>query len=161
MSPPDRMNVRSCLAFLLFGAVACKQDATVPAIQVTSSFVAIVTEDIDRSVNWYSSVFGLVVTSEVDNGSDRVTILNSDNLMLELLQLQGSINRSQALDLHPDGTQMQGHFKVGFKVQSMDSWLSHLASLQVEVPQVFTDAGTGKRNFLVQDPDGNLIQFFE
>jgi hypothetical protein len=55
---------------------------------------------------------------------------------------------------------MQGHFKIGFRIADMDACLKHLVALKIIVPQVWTDAKTKKRNFLIKDPDGNLVQFF-
>ncbi|MBS1531563.1 MAG: hypothetical protein JSU01_14750 [Bacteroidetes bacterium] len=43
----------------------------------------------------------------------------------------------------------------------MDAYLKRLNELKITVPQIWTDATTGKRNFLITDPDGNLIQFYE
>jgi len=38
--------------------------------------------------------------------------------------------------------------------------LKRLAALSIATSQIYKDA-KGKRNFLISDPDGNLIQFFE
>lgn len=94
------------------------------------------------------------------NQTYNITILESSNFMLELLELKGSIDKADFLkDRH--GAEMQGHFKIGFKVSSAASTIKKLKELNIEVPNVWTDQGTGKKNFLVSDPDGNLIQFFE
>jgi hypothetical protein len=51
--------------------------------------------------------------------------------------------------------------KQGFKVANMDACLKHLNNLKIKVPRVWTDSSTGKRNFIIEYPDENLIQFFE
>ncbi len=56
---------------------------------------------------------------------------------------------------------MQGFFKIGFKITSTDDWLTHLRALKIDVPRVWTDQKTGKKNFIIYDPDGNVIQFFD
>ena len=127
------------------------------------SFAAVVVANMNTSSSWYQSVFGLTVKSESDDTSQghKMTLLTSSVFELELLELSGSLKRSAVLAGQPSGTQIQGLFKFGFKVTSMDSFLAHLANMKVTVPQVWTDQSTGKRNFLITDPDGNYIQFFE
>ena len=91
----------------------------------------------------------------------RVVILESPNFSLELLQLNGSLKAKDLLKGKPEDTKIEGHFKIGFKVPDMDACLRYLKSLKIDVPRVWQDANTGKRNFLITDPDGNLLQFFE
>jgi hypothetical protein len=43
----------------------------------------------------------------------------------------------------------------------MDDCLKRLAELQIEVPQIWEDKTSKKRNFIIKDPDGNLIQFYD
>ena len=90
-----------------------------------------------------------------------ITILESPNYLLEILELKGSVERSTPLQDKPKGTEMQGHFKIGFKISNANNWITHLKKLNIDVPQVWTDSETGKKNFLIADPDGNLVQFFE
>jgi hypothetical protein len=45
-------------------------------------------------------------------------------------------------------------------VADMNAWISHLKKFNVTVDRIYKDA-SNKRNFLVPDPDGNLVQFFE
>lgn len=127
------------------------------------SFSAVVVKDIDASVNWYKSVFGLGVKEVMNdpNNAYKITILESPKYMVELLQLNGSVPKAESLKGKPSGTETQGHFKIGFKVANMDACLKHLANLKITVPQIWTDPKTKKRNFLITDPDGNLVQFFE
>ncbi len=127
------------------------------------SFSAVVVRNIDTSVSWYKSVFGLTVKQTMNDagGGYKITILESPTYMLELLELKGSVPKTEALKSKAAGTETQGHFKVGFRVTNMDACLKHLASLKITVPQVWTDDKTKKRNFLIPDPDGNLLQFFE
>ena len=97
---------------------------------------------------------------EDPNHDYRIFILESPQFVLELLELKGSLTRKNLLEGKPAGTQIQGHFKIGFKVAEMNDCLKRLADLKINVPQIWTD-NTKKRNFLITDPDGNLIQFFE
>lgn len=126
-------------------------------------FPAIVVNDLGISVAWYKSLFGLKVKTEsadITSGY-KVAILESENMMIELMELRGSLPREQLLAGKPEGTQIQGLFKIGFKVPNVDACLKRLSQLHIEVPQVWEDKTSKKRNFLIKDPDGNLIQFFD
>jgi predicted enzyme related to lactoylglutathione lyase len=124
---------------------------------------AVVVSNMDNAVRWYQSVFDLKIKSRIDdpNNAYKVVILESSQLMFELLELKGSIARKDVLAAKGDGIQVQGHFKIGFIVNDIDAVLRHLQTLAIAVPRVWTDPSTKKRNFLIQDPDGNYIQFFD
>jgi predicted enzyme related to lactoylglutathione lyase len=126
-------------------------------------FPAIVVNDLGVSVEWYKSLFGLKVKTESTDipSGYKVAILESENMMIELMELRGSLPREQLLTGKPEGTQIQGLLKIGFKVPNIDSCLKRLSQLHIEVPQVWEDKASKKRNFLIKDPDGNLIQFFD
>lgn len=126
-------------------------------------FSAKVVKNLTTSSKWYQSVFGLKIKNEISdpNQAYKIHILESANYSVELLELKGSLVKSELLKGNPDGTEVQGHFKIGFKISNTDEWLAHLRKLKIEVPNVWTDQKTGKKNFMIQDPDGNLIQFFD
>lgn len=130
------------------------------AFDYTPSFSAIVVKNIEASSKWYQSVFGLKVKDQMkdENAGYNITILESPALVMELLELKKSFNPKEGKS---QDMQAQGLFKFGFNVKDMDVCIKHLAKLNITVPQIWTDSKTKKRNFLISDPDGNLIQFFE
>jgi len=134
-----------------------------PTFGYKPSFSAVVVKDVITASAWYCSVFDMKVKEEMKDGAGAysIHILESPDFLMELLQLRGSVDKQSALAGKPNGTEIQGHFKIGFKVTDVDACLKKLASLNIDVPQVWTDQKTKKRNFLIKDPDGNLIQFFE
>lgn len=69
--------------------------------------------------------------------------------------------KEEALNGKPKDARLLGHFKIGFKVDDMDILLKRLSAIQVDSSRIFKDQKTGKGNLLIDDPDGNLIQFFE
>lgn len=131
----------------------------------TPFFSAIVVSDVEQSSVWYKNVFGLNVKEKMNdpNNAYKIVIMESANrsMQLELLELKGSLSRKPLTDGKPAGTQIQGHFKIGYKVVDIDQWLKHLSQLKIDVSQVWTNESTKKRNFIISDPDGNLIQFFD
>jgi catechol 2,3-dioxygenase-like lactoylglutathione lyase family enzyme len=134
-----------------------------PFFDYTPYFSAVIVRDIDGSRNWYESIFGLKLKNEMNDTANgfKIIILESPTFLLELLQLKGSLDSKKSIEGKPAGTKIQGHFKFGFKVPDMNACLERLAKLKIKVPQVWTEASTKKRNFIISDPDGNLIQFFE
>ena len=146
------------ITVLLF---SCKDDKdAAPDLAMRPSFSAFIIADLPTSIAWYNSVLGTSVKQRIYDSAGDIVILASASIELELLQLHAVVTRNDALSNHPQGTQIQGLLKIGFAVDNMDSWLTHLDSLDVDT-QVFTDTATGKTNVLISDPDGNLIQFFE
>ena len=88
-------------------------------------------------------------------------ILESSSFLLELIENKTWPTQKKLLAGQPGGTRIQGFFKIGFKVTDMDACLKMLAALKIIPERIYTDPATKKRNFLINDPDGNLVQFFE
>ncbi len=124
---------------------------------------AMIVRNIDSAEKWYASVFAIPVVSRSNdpNGEYKVVIMEGSDIILELLQLRSSINKKSVLEHKADGTQVTGHFKLAFRTTNMNLLLSRLEDAQIKVPRVWTNDETGKRNFIIEDPDGNLIQFLE
>jgi len=149
------------LLIFLWSSIQAQCQSIAPESQ--PYFSAVVVKKLAASVKWYQSVFGLKIKTEMNDPDHTytITILESSNYLLEILELKGSVERSTPLQDKPKGTEMQGHFKIGFKISNANNWITHLKKLNIDVPQVWTDSETGKKNFLIADPDGNLVQFFE
>lgn len=149
------------LTFLIL-VIGCVNTQAQPAFDYRPNGSAVIVQNIDKSVQWYQSVFGFTVKTKMNEPNVyKVVILESPTFMLELIELTGSLTRTEVLKEKPEGTQIQGHSKIGFLVNDIDKCLRHLKAIGVNVPRVWTDQGTKKRNFLITDPDGNYIQFFD
>jgi catechol 2,3-dioxygenase-like lactoylglutathione lyase family enzyme len=126
-------------------------------------FSAVVVSDLDSSAAWYQSALGLTARrrmSEPERGF-RILELESRKLFVELIENKSSLAPKHLLAGKPEGTLIQGFFKIGFKVSHMDACINHLRGLNIPLGQIYEDSASQKRNFLIHDPDGNLIQFFE
>lgn len=134
------------------------------AQNITPSFAAIYVSNIDSSVTWYKQVFNLTQRNRTDNaerGFKQVVLIN-DIMMLELVELKKSIRPDSLLRSYPRGTWTQGVYKIGFTVDDMDAAHKELTAKNVKFfGKMVTDPVNNKRTFLVTDPDGNLVQFFE
>ena len=126
-------------------------------------FSAVIVKNVDSSTSWYQSVFDLKIKNRIDDTQNgfRVMILESSAFLLELIENKTWPTQKKLLAGQPEGTRIQGFFKIGFKVTDMDACLKMLAALKIIPERIYTDSATKKRNFLINDPDGNLVQFFE
>ena len=131
------------------------------SFQVDPYFSALIVKNIDSSVKWYQTVLGLK-TRFLPNTPQgiRVAILESPKIVLEIIENNAWLDPKEFLKGKPEGTRLHGYFKIGFKVTTMDSFIEHLNKLNISIPHIYKD-DSGKRNFLVEDPDKNLVQFFE
>lgn len=126
-------------------------------------FSAVIVNNVDSSAAWYQSVFDLKISNRI-NDTERgfkVMILESSTFLLELIENKSWPDQKKLLADKPAGTRIQGFFKLGFKAPDMDACIKRLAGLKIIPERIYTNSETKKRNFLINDPDGNLVQFFE
>ena len=126
-------------------------------------FSAVIVKNVDTSAAWYQTVFNMKIKNRInDTGNGfRIVIMESSSFLLELIENKSWPDQKQVLSGKPEGTRIQGYFKIGFKVADMDDCLKQLAVYKIVPERIYTDSETKKRNFLIEDPDKNLIQFFE
>jgi hypothetical protein len=126
-------------------------------------FSAIIVKNIAASSPWYQSVFGLKIKNRIDDsaGAFKIVILESSQYLVELIENGNSLTTADILAHKKEGTAIQGFFKMGFRVSNMDTCIKQMSALKIDVGHVWVDKDSKKRNFLIRDPDGNLIQFFD
>lgn len=151
------------LTVLLFTSLsAYTQIDSLPRLE--AYFSAVIVEDIDRSLDWYTSKLGFEVlnhTALPDRGFEQANLSNG-SVLLELIKLDGSVSDKELLTSYPPKTKLQGFFKFGFAVAEFDRWINHLKDSEVTFQgNVVTDALSGKRMVIINDPDDNRIQLFE
>ena len=152
-------NTIILLVFVIFTNTIHSQQSS--SFQIDSYFSALIAKNIDSSVNWYQSVLGLKTRFLPGTPEGiRVAIMESPQIVLEIIENNAWLDPKEFLKGKPEGTKLHGYFKIGFKVTVMDSFIEHLNKLNISIPRIYKD-DSGKRNFLVEDPDKNLVQFFE
>ena len=152
-------NTIILLVFVIFTNTIHSQQSSL--FQIDSYFSALIVKNIDSSVNWYQSVLGLKTRFLPGTPQGiRVAIMESPQIVLEIIENNAWLDPKEFLKGKPEGTKLHGYFKIGFKVTVMDSFIEHLNKLNISIPRIYKD-DSGKRNFLVEDPDKNLVQFFE
>lgn len=137
---------------LLVGRGAVAQDTS--DVWVTDigapQFVAVLVEDVDRSVAWYRTVFGLQERggSAAEDGSWRIENLENDRLFVEIIR----DDRAQEVE------RARGFRKVGFQVPDVAVVADRVARATGERPRVLDFDRFGVRIIQLRDPDGNIIQ---
>ncbi|MFW6201914.1 MAG: VOC family protein [Gemmatimonadota bacterium] len=113
-------------------------------------YFAVFVADVDRSVAWYRTAFGLdpIGGSAAEDGSWRIENLGSDHLIVELIR----DDRARPVD------RARGFRKVGFQVPDIEAVADRVARATGERPRVRDFPRFGLRIIQIRDPDGNIIQ---
>lgn len=136
----------------------------IPLSEPKPAFIALIVSDIDSSISWYSNNLGMSLRNRVDDkekGFKQANMIRT-YLQVELIQVDSSIASQKIQQTYFPGKRIEGYMKFGFKVTDFDKWHYYLQQRKVVMAgKIVTDNYTGKRTFLIRDPDQNLIQLFE
>ena len=150
------------LNLILISFISYGQDESLPNPE--AYFSAIIVNDIESSISWYSNNFGFKVLNKIESEEKgfKQANLKCGNILIELIELDSSLSTKSLLKDHPKKTKIDGFFKFGFLVSEFDKWVENLRQSKVEFyGSVVTDNLTGKKILIIKDPDGNRIQIFE
>jgi len=131
---------------------------------IEAYFSAMIVNDIETSINWYSNVMGFIVLDKTES-QERGFIqsnLKRENILIELIELEFAVTAKDVVPNYNEKTRIVGFFKTGFLVSDFDKWINHLTNQKVNFHgNVIADNISGKRMIIIKDPDGNRIQIFE
>jgi len=139
------------LMLLGVGGVAADEPAEVWVESIRGpQYFALYVEDVDRSVDWYRSVFGLrrVSGSVADDDSWRIENLGNDQLLVEIIRDSRAKSVERAL----------GFRKVGFHVADVEKVADRIERASGERPPIVDFGELRQRILQIRDPDGNTIQ---
>ena len=113
-------------------------------------YFALYVEDVDRSVSWYRTVFGLseLGGSRADDGSWRIENLGNERLRVEIIRDARAQRTDRAL----------GFRKVGFYVPDVEDVADRAERAAGERPRIVDFETLGQRILQLRDPDGNVVQ---
>lgn len=160
--------ILTVLSFLLF---SCEEKpSTIPQEVFEPKLVAICVQDIETSLNWYTQKLGFEIEQNIKEYPDyglKLAFLRAGDFHLEILEKTNSYKQSEFLPT-PENY-LGGVFKVGFILNDLEAKYAELK--QMQDVEFVTGIGTLPENqlpikwpthhFLIKDPDGNFIQFFE
>ena len=152
----------STLLLIGFFTPCFSQADTLPAPELC--FTALIVRNIDSSIVWYSEKLGFAALNQATYhaGDFKLANLQRGGIQIELIEIKSTLFPDEVLNKDPYYTRIGGFFKVGFLVADFDQWVKFLQQTKTEFRGgVVSDPVSGRRTFLVKDPDGNQIQFFE
>ena len=123
--------------------------------------------DLDLSVRWYRETLGFRETRRLNmpDSSLRISFLELNGFRLELVEFKNSVSLAAIQSKFPtvdDRAKVQGFDKLAFAVTSVRDVAASLKSKKVKfVREVTQEKDTGETWFIVEDVDGNWLQFFE
>lgn len=127
-------------------------------------FSAVVVRNIDTSIAWYSKVLELKLRNRTDapeRGFRQANLIN-EYMLIELIQVDSSLDADRILEKHPPKTRIRGYMKIGFVVKDIEGLYEQLKKQNIIFTgRMVTDRINNKKTFLINDPDDNLVQFFE
>jgi hypothetical protein len=150
------------LNFILVSIFGYGQNESLPDPE--AYFSAIIVNDIESSITWYSNNFGFKVLNKIESEEKgfKQANLKRGSILIELIELESSLSPDSLLENYPKKTKIDGFFKFGFLVSEFEKWVEYLKQSKVEFyGDVVTDNLSGKKMLLIKDPDGNRIQIFE
>lgn len=150
------------ILFFLFPLVGNAQSEALPDPE--PYFSAIIVDNIDTSIEWYTTILGFEVLNKVELTERGIAQANlkRGTIAMELIELDSAISRDELVTMNPDFKRIQGIFKIGFSVESFNDWVTFLETSNVTFNgSVVVDEQSGKKMVIIKDPDGNSIQLFE
>ena len=159
------------LTFLVGQATACEQETPRSAPNIFQpQLMAIVVENLEQSLTWYTQVLEGTLERPIDSFPDyglRIAFLQVGEFHLELIESKTSI---QPADLLPNtDTYMGGWFKIGFTLSDIEAKYEQLKAIEGidfvtgigVLPETNLPINWPTQFFLLKDPDGNYVQFFD
>ena len=123
--------------------------------------------NLDTAVRWYTEVLGFreVRRLNLPEHALRISFVELSGFRLELIESKGSVSLSSIQSKFPevsDRAKVQGFGKLAFTVASIETLATWLKSQKVSfVRDVTLDQETGEKWLIIEDMDGNWLQFFE
>jgi catechol 2,3-dioxygenase-like lactoylglutathione lyase family enzyme len=150
------------IVFLLLAA-GLRAQTTGPGI-IGKTFFAVNVSNADSTARWYEEAFGLRLLKEIKaaDGSAHVRIEGNDFLMVEILQVKDSKSLDECNLQHQQAHLLRGYFKAGVFVSDVRKAEEYFKTkgLVIRHP-VFKDKETATSSFILEDPNGNMLQFIQ
>ncbi len=130
------------------------------------SLAALVVPDVSRSAAWFRENLDFHVDREMTfprGDSLKILFLKRDESTLELIQKNTSIPITKAVPGYdPENASLQGFAKIEFRTENVSLLAQRLKERGVKILfGPFDDDTFGVRSLIIQDGDGNALQFSE
>lgn len=160
------MNNVLIRAYFLFMAIAAMAGPCAAQLRFSGrSFFAITVSNADSTAEWYKEVFDLKNLKQIDDPANSVVvrICGNKNFLIEILTLKDSRTYSDCgLSADQGNVFVQGFAKAGFYVDDLKAAEKYFLSKNIKLKHgPFSDNDIRASSFIIEDPHGNLLQFFE
>jgi len=134
----------------------------IPVITATGSFFALSVADINASARWYSEKLDMKIVMQPPKiNQATVIVLEGQGLIVELIQQDNGVSLTQIAPTLTDRTLLHGIVKAGVIVGDFDQTVAILRQRNVTIAfGPFRATADQRANVIIQDNEGNLIQFF-
>ena len=131
-------------------------------IATTGVFFALSVADINASAEWYSEKLGLKIVMQPPKANEvTVIVLEGGGLIVELIQHDDALPLSEVAPTITDKLLLHGIVKAGVIVEDFDKTVAILKERNVLIAfGPFPATSDQRANVIIQDNEGNLIQFF-
>jgi catechol 2,3-dioxygenase-like lactoylglutathione lyase family enzyme len=166
-----RGEVKWIFLFIVAAAVAAgvgasdRPAAENPLAAARPCLLSISVANLDASVRWYGEALGFRETKRLNlpASSLRISFLEHNGFRLELIEFKDSVSLEAIRSKFPgvdDRAKVRGFGKLAFAVPKIREAASALKAKKF-VRDVTREKDTGETWFIVEDVDGNWVQFFE
>ena len=164
-------KIKQIILILFLVSSGCQENTkTVQKDFFRPNLVALFVEDIDISLKWYNEKLGFEVEKEIEDYPDyglKLAFLKSNGFHLEIIEKTNSFQQSEVL-LNEE-KYLGGIFKIGLKTNDLENIYNQLKEFEDvefvtsigELPENQLPINWPTKHFLIKDPDGNFIQFFD
>ena len=131
---------------------------------IGKTFFALNVSNADSTSRWYEEVFGQKLLKEIKtvDGSAHIRIEGNEFLMVEILQLNDSRSLYDCSLPREQSHRMRGFFKTGVFVSDIHNAEEYFKTKGIAIRHpVFQDKETATSLFILEDPNGNLLQFLQ
>ncbi len=163
-----RTNLMFFLVFLILvfvGNIQAQSNAYSHSIK--PYLVSLSVSNLDSTILWYTNNVGFAVIKKMDlpKYSLRIAFLELNSFQLEIIEFKESIPFTKLKNTFPevdDRAKVQGFTKLAFSVDSLELVVAQLKNNRITFVRDITDDADFKMRFiLVEDNNGNDIQFFQ
>jgi catechol-2,3-dioxygenase len=131
---------------------------------IGNSFIAMNVSDADSAAKWYEEMFGLKLLKEIktSDGSAHIRIEGNSSFMVEIIQVKDSKTLTDCQLQKDQSHLLRGFFKTGVFVSDIQKAEDYFKSKGVAIRHsIFSDKETATMSFILEDPNGNMIQFIQ
>jgi len=128
------------------------------------NLIALSVSSADSTARWYEDMFGLKLLKEIKpaDGSAHIRIEGSEFLLVEIIQMKESKAISECQLQKDQSHLLRGFFKDGLFVRDVQKAVDYFKAKGVAIKHgIFRDKETATMSFLLEDPNGNLLQFIQ